>query len=128
MIRRLNGRHAWLLMCAGVAALAALTLAVPAAAQSTGILKGTVKDEKGQPVDGAKISIDFEGGITRHQETKSNKKGEFVQIGLQSGRYKVTAEKEGVGKQELGTQVRLGATAEFNFMLSAARSGGLKLS
>ncbi len=122
MIRRMNGRHPWLLMCAGVAAL---SLAVPAAAQTTGMLKGTVKDDKGQPVDGAKVSIDFEGGVTRHQETKTNKKGEFVQIGLQSGRYKVTAEKEGVGAQALETQVRLGATAELNFALAAGKVGGM---
>src|SRR5205823_11858910 len=33
MIRRLNGRHAWMLVCAGVLAIG---LAAPAAAQSTG--------------------------------------------------------------------------------------------
>jgi tetratricopeptide (TPR) repeat protein len=123
MIRPVNGRHAWLLVVAG---LAALSLALPAAAQSTGMLKGTVKDDKGQPVDGAKISIDFEGGVTRHQETKTNKKGEFVQIGLQSGAYKVSAEKEGVGAQVQDTRVRLGATSELNFVLAAARSGATK--
>src|SRR5690349_21685712 len=90
MLRRLNGRLLWL---AGVA-LIAISIALPAAAQSTGMVKGVVKDEKGQPVDGAKISIDMTEGVTRHFETKSNKKGEFVQIGLQPGGYNVTAEKD----------------------------------
>ena len=55
MVRRLNGRLLWL---AGVALLA-LSIASPAAAQSTGMVKGVVKDAQGQPVDGAKVSIDM---------------------------------------------------------------------
>ncbi len=121
MIRRRNGRHVWLMACACTAALA---IALPAAAQMSGMVKGTVKDEKGNPVDGAKITIDFEGGVTNHKETKTNKKGEFVQIGLQSGPFKVTAEKEGVGVQVLTAQVRLGGAAELNFVLSKKSAAG----
>ena len=47
MVRRVNGRLLWL---AGAAALA-LAIAVPAAAQSTGMIKGVVKDASGQPVE-----------------------------------------------------------------------------
>ena len=83
MVRRMNGRLPWLVAC--VAGLS-LALAVPAAAQSTGMIKGVVKDAQGQPVDGAKVSIDMTEGVSRHFETKSNKKGEFIQIGLQGGR------------------------------------------
>ena len=89
MIRRLNGRHVWLPVAA---CLTLLAFALPAAAQ-TGMVKGTVKDAKGQPVEGAKVSIDFSGGMTA-TESKTNKKGEFVQVGLPSGPYKVTAEKD----------------------------------
>ena len=88
MIRRLNGRHAGLTVCFAVIAL---VLALPAAAQTTGMVKGLVKDEKGQPVEGAKVTIEYTDGVNRRQETKTNKKGEFVQIGLQSGTYKITA-------------------------------------
>jgi tetratricopeptide (TPR) repeat protein len=123
MIRRRNGRHVWLMP---LACTVALTIALPAAAQMTGMVKGTVKDEKGNPVDGAKISIDFEGGVTSHRETKSNKKGEFVQIGLASGVYKVTAEKEGIGAQVLPAQVRLGGAAELAFVLSKKTAGPTK--
>src|SRR5215510_9471523 len=104
MVRRLNGRLLWL---AGVALLA-LSIASPAAAQSTGMVKGVVKDAQGQPVDGAKISIDMTEGVTRHFETKSNKKGEFVQIGLQPGGYNVTAEKDKLTSPPTMVRVRVG--------------------
>src|SRR5713226_3358686 len=121
MIRRLNGRHGWLVVCASAAAL---SMAVPVAAQTTGMVKGMVKDEKGQPVEGAKITIEFADGVNRRQETKTNKKGEFVQIGLQSGNYKVTAAKEGVGSQSFDTRVRIGQTAEVNFVLTPGGNAG----
>jgi tetratricopeptide (TPR) repeat protein len=123
MIRRINGRHVWL---TAFACAAALTIASPAFAQSTGMVKGTVKDDKGQAVEGAKIVIEFAEGVNRKQETKTNKKGEFVQIGLQPGTYKVTAEKEGVGAKMMETRVRLGATAELNFVLAKGTAGPTK--
>src|SRR5438874_6518826 len=123
MIRRVNGRHAWVLVCAGIVALG---LAASAAAQTTGMVKGLVRDDKGQPVEGAKISIEFTEGVNRRQETKTNKKGEFVQIGLQSGAYKITAEKEGVGSQSFDARVRIGQAAEVNFVLSGKNAGPSK--
>jgi tetratricopeptide (TPR) repeat protein len=45
---------------------------------------------QGQPVENAKVMIEAEGS-SRKFETKSNKKGEFIQIGLQSAQFKVTA-------------------------------------
>jgi Flp pilus assembly protein TadD len=103
----------------GVLALVvALGLAAPTAAQSTGMVKGKVVDAKGAPVEGAKILIEFAEGVNRKNETKSNKKGEFIQIGLFPGNYKVTASKEGVGAQMFEVRVRIGAAAEVNFQLS----------
>ena len=64
--------------------LAAVALAVPAFAQN-GMVKGTVRDEQGAAVDGAKVTIAQSGGTGRKFETKSDKKGEFIQIGLPSG-------------------------------------------
>ena len=52
------------------------------AAQSTGMVKGVVTDDKGQPVEGAKVTIEMNGGTGRRFETKTNKKGEYIQIGL----------------------------------------------
>ena len=74
----------------GVLALAvALVFSAPALAQ--GIVKGKVVDEKGQPVTDAKVTIQ---GPARNAETKTNNKGEYVQVGLQSGRYTVTVSKD----------------------------------
>lgn len=103
----------------GVLALVvAVGLAVPAASQSTGMVKGKVVDAKGQPVEDAKILIEFAEGVNRKNETKTNKKGEFIQIGLFPGNYKVTASKDGVGAQSFDVRVRIGNASEVNFQLS----------
>jgi len=116
MIRRINGRLPWLIGCV---ALLACAISVPAAAQSTGMVKGVVKDVQGQPVDGAKVTIEMSEGTARKFETKSNKKGEFIQIGLPSGRYNVTAEKDKVVSNTAPVQVRINNTAEANLVLGA---------
>ena len=115
MIRGSNGRHRWLVACA---ALFALSLTLPAAAQSTGMVRGSVKDPTGKPVEGAKISIDAEAN-NRHFETKSDKKGEFVQIGLPPGAYKVSAEKDKVVAAPTPVQVRIGGGAPITLVLGA---------
>jgi tetratricopeptide (TPR) repeat protein len=125
MVRRANGWCGWRRGGAGVAVLWALSLAAPALAQ-TGMVKGAVKDDKGQPIEGARITIESAEGVNRRQETKTNKKGEFVQIGLQPGAYKVTAEKEGIGSQSYDTRVRLGSPTEVNFVLAPGKSGMTK--
>ena len=116
MVRRVNGRQMWLVACV---ALAALTIAMPAAAQSTGMVRGIVKDMQGQPVENAKVVIEAEG-TNRKFETKSNKKGEFIQIGLPSGRYKVSAEKDKVVSNEAPASVSVSRPAEVNLVLGAA--------
>jgi tetratricopeptide (TPR) repeat protein len=119
MVRRDNGRLPWLAACA---ILLALAVAAPAAAQSTGMVKGVVKDQKGEPVEGAKVTIEMTGGTARKFETKSNKKGEFIQIGLPSGAYAVTAEKDKLASNTAQVNVRINTTAEANLVLGAAAS------
>jgi tetratricopeptide (TPR) repeat protein len=99
------------------ALVTAVALSVPAFAQSTGMVKGKVVDGAGELVDGAKVVIEFLDGVTRKYETKTNRRGEFIQIGLSSGNYRVTASKDGVGAQAFDVRVRLGQTAEVNFQL-----------
>src|SRR5215471_4101387 len=95
MIRRISSRLAWHALTASVVVLG---FAMSAAAQ--GMITGTVVDAKGQPVVGAKVTIEQTDGISRKFETKTDKKGEFIQIGLQSASFKVTAEsKEGTATQ-----------------------------
>lgn len=119
MVRRLNSRHAWLVACA---ALFALAIALPAAAQSTGMIRGVVKDAAGKTVEGAKINIDAEAS-NRHFDTKSDRKGEFVQIGLPPGAYKVSAEKDKVASATVPITVRIAAAAPVTLVLGTA--GGL---
>jgi tetratricopeptide (TPR) repeat protein len=119
MVRRLNGRHAWLVACA---ALFALATALPASAQSTGMIRGVVKDATGKPVDGAKINIDADAN-NRHFDTKSDKKGEFVQIGLPPGVYKVTAEKDKVVSAPSTLTVRIAAAAPVTLVLGGGGAG-----
>ena len=87
MIRRFSSRLAWQL---ALVSLVVLGFALPAAAQ--GMITGTVVDPQGNPVADAKITIEQTDGVTRKFETKSDKKGSFIQIGLQSASFKVTAE------------------------------------
>lgn len=77
------------------AVLLSLTVFSREAQAQTGAARGRVLDEKGQALPDAKIEIDFQGGVTRKFETKTNKKGEFTQVGLTPGQYRVTASKEG---------------------------------
>lgn len=67
-------------------------LAAPAYAQS-GQVRGKVVDVQGNPVDGAKVSIQNVETTGRSLETKTNKKGEYIQIGLAPGKYKITVSK-----------------------------------
>jgi Flp pilus assembly protein TadD len=72
-----------------IAGVFVLGFALQAAAQ--GMITGKVVDAKGEPVADAKVTIEQTDGVTRKFETKSDKKGEFIQIGLQSAQFKVTA-------------------------------------
>ena len=123
MVRRICGRPSWL---STVALIVALFAAVPAFAQSTGMVKGVVKDDKGQPVDGANIVIEMNGGTGRKFETKSNKKGEYIQIGLASGSYKVTAEKDKLGSAPVTVAVRANTTQNADLMLAMASAAATK--
>src|SRR6266850_1828201 len=98
----------------GVLALAvALVFSAPAFAQ--GIVKGKVVDDKGQPVGDAKVTIQ---GTARNAETKTNNKGEYVQVGLQSGEYTIIVAKDKVGQAAQKVRVTQGMPAEANFTLT----------
>ena len=82
-----------LAICAAVLGLA--LVAAPAGAQ-TGQLKGKVVDAQNKPIEGAKITIVMTEGVNRKFETKTKKNGDFLQIGIPTGNYTVTAEKDGL--------------------------------
>jgi len=106
----------------------ALTLTVmlamsvsPALAQS--LVKGKVVDPQGNPVEGATVTFEAQGS-NQKRDTKTDKKGEFLQVGLNSGTWKVTATKEGVGTQTQTGNVSQGRPVELAFKLAPAAAGG----
>src|SRR5206468_3270794 len=56
----------------------------------------------------AKIEVEFQGGVTRKYETRTNKKGEFTQVGMQPGVYRFTVSKDGYQGTFLEAKVALG--------------------
>jgi Flp pilus assembly protein TadD len=103
------------------AALVALGLALPAAAQN--ILIGKVTDVKGQPVDGASVTIE-QPSSGRKYETKTGKDGTYTQVGLIAGAYSVTVTKEGVGTSKGNVNVR-GGRVPANFVVGMTAGEGL---
>jgi tetratricopeptide (TPR) repeat protein len=75
--------------------LAAFVLAGGEARAQTGTARGKVVDDAGQGIVDVKVVLEYQGGVTRHYETKTNKKGEFTQVGLFPGDYKIAAGKDG---------------------------------
>lgn len=110
-------------LLAGAILFALTALAGPAQAQ-TGAARGRVVDEKGQPVAEAKVEIDFQGGVTRKLETKTNKKGEFTQVGLTPGQYKITATKEGFQGGYVEYRIGLGDPTQVPEIKLASRGAG----
>ncbi|HQZ38138.1 MAG TPA: tetratricopeptide repeat protein [Vicinamibacterales bacterium] len=104
-------------------ALAALLMLVPAALAQSTMIRGHVVDPEGKPVVGAVVLIEFKGGVARKYQTKTDRRGEFVQLLTESGDYQVTVTADKVGSQSAPVRVRLGQPADVNITLSA--EGGL---
>ena len=103
----------------GAMALAVLLTvsAMPALAQS--VVRGKVVDAQGKAV--ADATVLFEAtDANRKTQTKTDKNGEFLQVGLSSGSYKVTASKDGVGSQTLNSNVRQGPNNPLSFSLTTS--------
>jgi tetratricopeptide (TPR) repeat protein len=113
------------ILAAGVALLGVALLAGEAAAQ-TGTARGKVVDDKGQVIEGAALLIEYQGGVTRKAETKTNKKGEYTQVGLQPGNYKITVSKEGFAPATMeNVRINLGEPTYLpNITLAPPRAGG----
>ena len=92
-----------------------LAVAPAAFAQST-MIKGKVADAKGQPMVGVAITIEVVGG-TRKLTTKTDKRGEFIQLLTESGQYRVTATDAQVGAAQTELRVSLGRVSEANLVL-----------
>lgn len=97
---------------AGAALLVALSLCATDAVAQTGAVRGKIVDDKGQALVDAKIAIQSQGGLTRSFETKTNKRGEYTQVGLPVGDYKITATLTGYQGAYVTLRVGLGEPAQ----------------
>jgi tetratricopeptide (TPR) repeat protein len=107
-----------------IVALALLVGLVSSAAAQSGQLKGKVTDAEGKPVQGAQIVIEFADGVNRKFQVKTDRRGEFIQIGLQPGNYRVTATVDKLGSFTQQTRVSLGKPAELLFEFKPGAGGG----
>jgi tetratricopeptide (TPR) repeat protein len=93
----------------------------PAYAQ-TGQVKGKVVDAKNQPLEKVPVVIEAVDGMGRKFTVNTNKKGEFIQIGLPPGQYKVSASKDGLADSR---EQRIGLDpVEVNLTLTSGGGGG----
>jgi tetratricopeptide (TPR) repeat protein len=93
----------------------------PAYAQ-TGQVKGKVVDAKNQPVEKAEVTIEATDGMGRKFKVSTNRRGEYVQIGLPPGQYRISATKDNLSASH---EQRIGLdAAEVNLTLTAGGAGG----
>ena len=96
-----------------------LLLAAPSALAQSTMIKGKVVDVQGQPMIGVTIAIEVVGG-TRKLSTKTDKRGEFIQLLTESGQYRITATDAKVGTAQTELRVSLGRVSEANMVLAAS--------
>ncbi len=86
-------------------------ISVTAWAQHGG-LRGKVVDQSGTAIEGVDIFIEFLGGVTREERTSSNENGDFVQLGMRSGNYRLSFRKDGYETASEEFRIRLGAPTD----------------
>jgi tetratricopeptide (TPR) repeat protein len=96
--------------------LIALAIAAPALAQST-MIRGKVIDAKKEGIPNVQIVIESLGGSGRKLTTKTDRKGEFVQLLTESGAYRITATDPKIGSASNDTKVALGKASEMTIVL-----------
>jgi len=96
--------------------LIALAIAAPALAQST-MIRGKVIDAKKEGIPNVQIIIESLGGSGRKLTTKTDRKGEFVQLLTESGGYRITATDPKIGSASNETKVVLGKASEMTIVL-----------
>ena len=98
------------------AVLFALSIAAPALAQQA-MVRGKVIDAKKEGIPNVTIVVEAIGGSGRKLTTKTDKKGEFVQLLTESGQYRVTASDPKIGSVSNDTRVALGKPSEMVIVL-----------
>lgn len=91
--------------------LTLLTILPDLSSGQTTIVKGVVSDKQGNPLQNAKITF-LDPARGAKYTVKSNKKGEFVKVGIRPSSYKITVELEGYYPFEFHYRVRFGIQEE----------------
>ncbi|HEY4492008.1 MAG TPA: tetratricopeptide repeat protein [Acidobacteriota bacterium] len=68
----------------------------------TGRLRGAVKDTEGKPIEKVLITIELQGEITQKYTAHTNAKGEYIHIGVNPGKYRITPTKDGYKPVDYG--------------------------
>ena len=97
--------------------LAVLAWPSGAAAQMSARVRGVIMNVDGEPVEGATVTFNFQGGVNRVQVATTNDAGEYMQMGLQTGPYIVVAAKDGVGERTEEITLRVGQQEELDIQL-----------
>jgi len=93
-----------------------LILALPAAAQNR-IIKGTVTDDAGKPLQNVQISIQGMD-VSRQYNVKTDKKGQYLYMGIPGGQYRVVARLKGFEPDFVaGLSPNISAESVANFQL-----------
>lgn len=93
----------------------------PSLASVQGTIKGVVTDKNGNPIEGVKISITSMQYSAVSLTLKSNKKGEFIQIGLQPDYYQIKAEKDGYFPVVFEKRVQIMQTVDASFEMEEGK-------
>jgi tetratricopeptide (TPR) repeat protein len=99
--------------------LLGLALVAPPAQAQMGGARGKVVDTEGTPVAEATVLIEFPGKPDKY-EVKTDKKGEYLQIGLEPGYHRITASKDGYIPGARDARIGLGITDIPSIELEAA--------
>lgn len=93
---------------------AALVLATSAEAQIGSTMRGLVLDPEGVPILDVKAEFRFKGEtrVPIVKVAKTDKKGQYVRVGLQSGEWEVTFTKEGFKPRTINTWLSGDALSE----------------
>ena len=77
-------------------------------------VRGTVVDEKGQPLAGVAVEMTFKGETRAPivKNTTTDKKGGFIRVGLKGGNWSLTFKKDGFKTVGIDTYLSIGGLSE----------------
>ena len=109
-----------LLACRAAFAIAVLTTTAWSAAAQGSRVVGIVKDETGQPIRGATLSLENPEASPRNFTATSDDRGRFAVIGLKSGEWSIVAQAPGFVADAARLVVRVATPSTPTFVLRRA--------